>query len=111
LLLVDYQHKKFKDMHPLPTGHPEKSSKICIFIVECANGQEIEVKTRMDLLIPLVILVLCFLLSLGVNIYQRRLIQNSNRQPCQKCETSEQANRKGELGMFNLSPNLSFISN
>ncbi|CAB3999522.1 Hypothetical predicted protein [Paramuricea clavata] len=65
--------------------------------VECANGQEIEVKTRMDLLIPLVILALCLLFSLGVIIYQRRLIQNSIRQACHKCETSGQSNRKGGL--------------
>ena len=33
-------------------------------------------KIQINVLIPLVIFVLCFLLSLGVNIYQRHLIQN-----------------------------------
>ena len=58
----------------------------------------------MDLLIPLVISVLCFLLSLGVNIYQRRLIQINNRQPCHKYEASEKAERKEEfeLGMYSI---------
>ena len=51
---------------------------------EQSNGNEI----RVDLLIPLVILVLCFLLSLGVIIYQRRLIQNNNRQLCNKYEAN-----------------------
>ena len=46
-------------------------------------------KTRMDLIVPLAILALCFLLSLGVIIYQRRLIQNNNRQG--------QENRKGKV--------------
>ncbi|CAB4007475.1 uncharacterized protein LOC110250238 [Paramuricea clavata] len=59
--------------------------------VECVNNEDS--KILMDLLIPLVILVLCFLLSLGVIIYQRRLIKNNNRHPCRKCETSEQANQ------------------
>ncbi|CAB4005657.1 Down syndrome cell adhesion molecule homolog isoform X2 [Paramuricea clavata] len=50
------------------------------------SGQPNEEKTRMDLIIPLAILALCFLLSLGVIIYQRRLVQNKNRQ--------DQENRK-----------------
>jgi hypothetical protein len=53
------------------------------------SEQSNEEKTRMDLIIPLAILALCFLLSLGVIIYQRRLIQNNNRQ-CQE-------NRKGKV--------------
>ena len=53
---------------------------------EISNGDEI----RIDLLIPLIILVLCFLLSLGVIIYQRRLIQNNNRQLCSKYEANSE---------------------
>jgi hypothetical protein len=37
-------------------------------------------KFRIELLIPLVILVICFVVLLGVIIYQRRLIQNKNTQ-------------------------------
>ena len=53
------------------------------------SKQSNEEKTRMDLIVPLAILALCFLLSLGVIIYQRRLIQNNNRQG--------QENRKGKV--------------
>ncbi len=76
------------------------------FIVECdcvksqnseqSNGEKI----RMNLVIPLVILVLCFVLSLGANIYQRRLIQIKNRQLCHKYEASEKAERKKEFGTY-----------
>jgi hypothetical protein len=53
------------------------------------TDQSNEEKTHMDLIVPLAILALCFLLSLGVIIYQRRLIQNNNRQG--------QENRKGKV--------------
>ena len=50
-------------------------------IIETVDGQDTKQctscdKIQIDLLIPLVIFILCFLLSLGVNIYQRHLIQN-----------------------------------
>ena len=50
-------------------------------IIETVDGQDTKQctscdKIQIDLLIPLVIFILCFLLSLGVIIYQRRLIQN-----------------------------------
>ncbi len=81
--------------------HYEKYSKFCVFIVECVDGrteQSNGEKIRMDLLIPLVILVLCFLLSLGVIVYQRRFIQINNKQPCHKCEASEKAKQKEKFG-------------
>ena len=82
--------------------HCEKYSKFCIFIVECVDGrteQSIGEKIRVDLLIPLVISVLCFLLSLGVILYQRHLIQ-INKQPCHKCEASEKARREEKFGTY-----------
>ena len=69
------------------------------FVVECVINQNSEQsndeKTRMDLIIPLVIFTLCFLLSLGVNIYQRRLIQNNARQPGHQRGKSEQNEKFG----------------
>jgi hypothetical protein len=55
---------------------------------------------RLDLLIPLVILVLCFLLSLSVIIYQRRFIQNNIPQPDHKYEASEQAKQTMKFGTY-----------
>ncbi|CAB4042861.1 tenascin-like isoform X4, partial [Paramuricea clavata] len=67
--------------------------------VECIINQNSEQsndeKTRMDLIIPLVIFALCFLLSLGVIVYQRRLIQNNTRQPDHKRGNSEQNEKFG----------------
>ena len=63
---------------------------------ECINSQNLKESNGMkmlDLLISLVILVFCFLLSRGVIIYQRRLIQINNRQPCHEYEASEQAHQ------------------
>ncbi|CAB4030717.1 Hypothetical predicted protein [Paramuricea clavata] len=54
-------------------------------------------KTFMELLIPLVIACLCFLLSLCVNIYQRRLIQNNGRHAKHRSQTSKQAHRTQNL--------------
>jgi hypothetical protein len=51
----------------------------------------------MKYLIPLVILVAYFLLSLAVIIYQRRLIQNT-RILCQQYEARINGNQKEELG-------------
>ena len=51
-----------------------------------SNREEI----RIDFIIPLVILVFCFLLSLGVIIYQRRLIQSYNGQKCRKASERAQ---------------------
>ena len=85
---------------------PSKCSKLCIFIVECAKSQTEQFngeKIRLDLLIPLVISVLCFLLSLGVIVYQRRLIRINNKQACHKCEASEMAKRKEKFGMYLIS--------
>ena len=82
---------------------PSKCSKLnCILIVECAKSQTEQFngeKIRLDLLIPLVISVLCFLLLLGVIVYQRRLIQINIKQPCHKCEASENSERTEEFGM------------
>ncbi|CAB4005118.1 Down syndrome cell adhesion molecule homolog isoform X1, partial [Paramuricea clavata] len=50
--------------------------------------------TRLDLIIPLVILALCLLLSLAVIIYQRRRFQNNNRKESHKL-TSRQADQTG----------------
>ena len=52
-----------------------------------SNGKEI----RIDLLIPLVILIACFLLALGVIMYQRRLIQRISQRSGHKYEASEKA--------------------
>ncbi len=54
----------------------------------------------MALLIPLVVSVLCFLLLLGVIVYQRRFIQINIKQPCHKCEASENGERTEEFGMY-----------
>ena len=74
------------------------------FIVECVKSQTLEQSNgenvRMDRLIPLITLVLCFLLLLGVIIYQRRLIQIKNRQPCPKGEASGKAKRKEKFGTY-----------
>ena len=55
-----------------------------LFIVERDNRQFSKEpggeKFQKNLLIPLVIFVLCFLLLVGVIIYQRRLILNKHRQ-------------------------------
>ncbi|CAB3987648.1 tolloid 2 [Paramuricea clavata] len=63
--------------------------------VEClsVDSETEDKKIRMHLLIPLVILALCFLLSLAVIIYQSRRLQNSNRR----------ASRRGILGGQELS--------
>ena len=50
---------------------------------ECNNE-----KVRIGLLTSLAILFLCFLLSLGVNIYQRRLIKSKNKQFCHQIDAS-----------------------
>jgi hypothetical protein len=72
--------------------------------VESANNQNTEQFNReeiqIDLLIPLIIAVLCFLLSLCVIIYQRRLIRSNNKQPCHKYEASEQAHQMKKFGEF-----------
>ncbi|XP_028410547.1 uncharacterized protein LOC114533244 [Dendronephthya gigantea] len=58
--------------------------------------------TRVELLIPLVILSLCFLVSLGVIVYQRRLIQNNKRKDNEGHETTQMTDsgpetRKGAI--------------
>ena len=94
--------KYLGDIHALRTNHHEKHSKLCIFIVECQNSEQSSGKKILMALgvIPLVILALCFLLSLGVIIYQRRLIQISNKQPCHKYEAPEKARRKEKFGTY-----------
>jgi len=87
-------------------GFYQKYSKPCqhFFVGECVNFQNLKESNggqmRLDLLIPLVILVFCFLLSLGVIIYQRRLIRINNRQPCHKYEASEQAHQRTKFGTY-----------
>ncbi|CAB4006611.1 THAP domain-containing 9 [Paramuricea clavata] len=54
---------------------------------ELSSGNK---KTRMDLIIPLVLLVLCFLLSLGVIIYQRRRFQSYNKNSGHESHTLRQ---------------------
>ena len=70
-------------------------------IVECVISKKAELsndtKVTMKYLIPLVILVAYFLLSLAVFIYQRRLIQNT-RILCQQYEARINGNQKEELG-------------
>jgi hypothetical protein len=69
--------------------------------VECVNNKRSEEsnegKVHIGLLILLVVVVLCFLLSLGVNIYQRRLIQSNSRQPCHQSEVSENSKQEGKF--------------
>ncbi|XP_028402590.1 receptor-type tyrosine-protein phosphatase delta-like isoform X2 [Dendronephthya gigantea] len=67
----------FKTMGKTADGLKRKKSQ---------NSTENE--TRVELLIPLVILALCFLVSLGVIVYQRRLIQNNKRKANQGHETT-----------------------
>ncbi|XP_028397234.1 protein PAT1 homolog 1-like [Dendronephthya gigantea] len=63
----------------------------------CAHSKNSELftvdKTRLYLLIPLVILALCFLLSMGVIIYQRRLIRNNAREVSQMKNFGRQNNK------------------
>ncbi len=88
-------------MHCHATDHPKKNPNFVYFIVECVKSQNSEQsngeKIRLDLVIPLVVSVLCFLLALGVIIYQRRLIQIKNRH---ECEASEKAKRKEKFGTY-----------
>ena len=64
-------------------------------ICNAGTTEQTNVKNiRIDLLIPLVIFVLCFLFALGVIIYQRRLILNNNKQPDHNYETPGQAQQK-----------------
>ena len=76
------------------------------FIVENANSQNPEQSNgneiRIDLLIPLVISVLCFLLSLGIIIYQRRLIQNNKRQLRNKYEANSEHSHHSKFGTYSI---------
>ena len=56
--------------------------------------------TRLDLIIPLVILSLCLLLSLAVIVYQRRRFQNNNRKKSHKLVTLRQADQTGRFGTY-----------
>jgi hypothetical protein len=67
-----------------------------------------EGKVHIGLLIPLVVFVLCFLLSFGINIYQRRLIQSKNRRACHQSEAPK--NAKAREGFGKHLTNLSHLS-
>ena len=56
--------------------------------------------SRLDLIIPLVILALFLLLSLAVNVSQRRRIQNNNRKESHKLVTLRQADQTGRFGTY-----------
>ena len=56
--------------------------------------------TRLDLIIPLVILALCLLLSLAVMVYQRRRFQNNSRKESHKLMTLRQADQTGRFGTY-----------
>jgi hypothetical protein len=56
--------------------------------------------TRLDLIIPLVILSLCLLLLLAVIVYQRRRFQNNNRKKSHKLVTLRQADQTGRFGTY-----------
>jgi hypothetical protein len=55
--------------------------------------------TRLDVIIPPVILALCLLLSLAVILYQRRRLQNNNRKESHKL-TLRQADQTGTSGTY-----------
>ncbi|XP_028399361.1 uncharacterized protein LOC114522811 [Dendronephthya gigantea] len=59
------------------------------------SKQSAKDKTHMGFLIPLIILALCFLVSLGVIVYQRRLLRNKDAN--HGYETSKQTNEMKEF--------------
>ncbi|CAB4005658.1 Venom prothrombin activator pseutarin-C non-catalytic subunit [Paramuricea clavata] len=77
-------------------GYSQKSEKVSeSFTTNTAEQSSGNNSTRLDLIIPLVILALCLLLSLAVIIYQRRRLQNNNRKESHRLQTSRQADQTG----------------
>ena len=76
------------------------------------NLRELYAKnSRMDLLIPLVILALCCIFLLAVIIYIRRRWQSDNRKACLKLRTLRQTEQKGKFGMYAIIYNLPGLDN
>jgi hypothetical protein len=76
------------------------------------NLRELYAKnSRMDLLIPLVILALCCILLLAVIIYIRRRWQSDNRKASLKLRTLRQTEEKGKFGMYAIIYNLPGLDN
>ncbi|CAB4032786.1 Hypothetical predicted protein, partial [Paramuricea clavata] len=77
-----------------PSSTTEKSRPTkCLCDNETSEKSSEDKKIRMDLLIPLVVLALCFLLSLAVIIYQSRRLQNSYRLASHKEPTGQESSK------------------
>ena len=64
------------------------------------SEQSTKDKSRFYLLISLAVLALSFLISLGVTVYQRRLIQINKREMNNDFETSKQMSQMKEFGRY-----------